>query len=530
KPPEERYATAADLLVDLRNFRDRARRLPVPPAAAPGYLRRILQVAAALALAVAVVLVWLLWPPPPTQIQSLAVLPLKNLSGDPEQEYFADGMTDALIANLQKIQALRVISRTSVMSYKGVDKPLPQIARDLDVDGIIEGSVLRVGNRVRITIQLFHGPTEQNLWGERYERDLVDVLVLQSEVAQAIVREVEIQLTAQEEAQLASTRPVDPEAYEAYLKGRYEWNSRSAEGLNRAIGYFQQAIQQDSTYAQAYAGLADCYLVLAGQAELPPEEAYTQAKAAAARALEIDDTLAEAHTSLALIHMLHFDWVKAEEAFLRALERNPNYATAHHWYALYLSAMGRSAEALAHVRRARALDPVSPIISSNVAWCLYLARQYDQAIEAARRTIQDHPNFDAAHGYLGQAYLEKGMYEEAIVELKHALDLSGGGNIFLGEIGNAYAVAGRRTQARQMLAELTQRARERYVSPYDIALVHIGLGENERAFELLNQAVQERSSRFVNLKVHPRLDTLKSDPRFEQLLRRMDFPQPQTQP
>ncbi|MFQ5927272.1 MAG: adenylate/guanylate cyclase domain-containing protein, partial [Terriglobia bacterium] len=334
----------------------------------------------------------------PGQITSLAVLPLENFMGDPEQEYFVDGMTEALITELSKIGALKVISRTSAMHYKDSDKPLPEIARELGVDAVVEGSVLRAGEEVRITAQLIHGTTDTHLWAKSYERDLRNILALQSEVAQAIADEIKLKLTPQEQARLARAQPVNPAAYEAYLRGRYYWNKRTEEGFRKGLEYFQQAAEIDPEYALAYAGLADSYNTLGSYAALPPNVAYGQGKVAAIQALELDDTLAEGHNALAWWKMdYEWDWSSAEREFRRAIELNPSYATAHHQYSHLLTAMNRTEEMLAESQRALELDPLDLIINVHLGARYYYARQYDQAIEQLQKVVEMDPNFPQAH-------------------------------------------------------------------------------------------------------------------------------------
>jgi TolB-like protein/DNA-binding winged helix-turn-helix (wHTH) protein/Tfp pilus assembly protein PilF len=465
----------------------------------------------------------LLGGPAPGEITSIAVLPLENLSGDPEQDYFADGMTEALIIELGKISALRVISRQSVMQFKGTKKSLPEIARELNVDAIVEGAVLRADERVRISAQLIQAVPEQHLWAESYERDLSRVLALQGEVARAIASKIKVTLTPQEEARLAGARPVNPEAYEAYLKGRYFWNKRTEEGFKKGIEYFQQAIEKDPGYALAYAGVADSYLVLADWAYLAPDEAYPTARVAATQALETDDSLAEAHTSLAYIRYVRdWDWSGAERQFKRAIELNPNYANAHQWYAEYLSAVGRHDKAIAEIKRAQELDPLSLIINAVGGWVFFKARQYDQAIEQCRKTLDMDPDFIPAHYYLGLAYVQKEMYGEAISHYQQAVTLSGTSTAIVGALGHAYAVSGKSGEALKVIDELK---RGRYVPSYKIALIFTGLGEKELAFAWLEKGYKERDFDMVWVKVDPMPDLLRSDPRFHSLRRRLNFPE-----
>src|SRR2546425_8044413 len=352
------------------------------------------------------------------RMRSLVVLPLENLSHDPQQEYFADGLTEALITTLAKIGELRVVSRTSAMLYKCVRKPLREIARELQVDAIVEGTVLRAGHRVRITAQLIDAARETHLWAESYERDLRNVLALQSEVAQAIAREVQVKLTPQEQAHLAQVHPVDPEAFEAYLKGRYHWNRRSREGLGKAIQYFQQAIAKDSTYAAAYAGLADCHSALAAWGFASAGEGCGKAKELAQKALEIDDSSAEAHASLAYATMFDHGFAAAEREFERSIELNPRYATAHEWYGFYLASMGRYEESYTELQRAIRLDPHSSIIHTILGYVYLVSRRYEQAIAQFAKTIELDDTFAQAHFYLGLAYMYKSMHEPALAAMQ----------------------------------------------------------------------------------------------------------------
>jgi TolB-like protein/Flp pilus assembly protein TadD len=361
----------------------------------------------------------LLGEPSSPKIQSLVVLPLENLSKDPEEEYFTDGMTDQLITNLAQIGALRVISRTSAMRYKGTKKSLPEIARELHVDAVVEGAVMWAGGRVRISAQLIEAPTDNHLWAASYERDLRDVLSMQEEVTRAIVSEIRVKLTAQEQARLANRHPINPEAYKLYLKGRYHWNKRSLEGFQKAIEYFQLAAAKDPAYALAYVGLADTYTYFSFFDVVPPREAMPKAKAAAARALEIDNRLGEAHVSLGYVsYMYDWDWPAAGKHFEQALTLNPAYSRAHTFYPFYLSSLGRSEEALAVAKHSLDLDPASPAVSHSLTVQLYLARQFDQAIEQSHKTLELDPNFAISYATLGEVYVSKGMHREGLLTLK----------------------------------------------------------------------------------------------------------------
>jgi TolB-like protein/DNA-binding winged helix-turn-helix (wHTH) protein/Flp pilus assembly protein TadD len=459
-------------------------------------------------------------------IHSLAVLPLESLSNDPSQDYFADGMTDELISDLGQISALRVISRTSVMSYKHARKPLPQIARELNVDAIVEGTVLRSGDQVRITAQLIDAAADKHLWSQSYEGELRDTLALQSKVARAIADQIQINLNPREQAALKSAKVVNPEAYVSYLKGRYFWNKRSAESLKVALAYFNQAIDEDPTYAQAYSGLSDTYALLGDwqYAVMTPKEALPKAKAAAIKALELDSALGEAHNSLAFC-LDGFDWNfdSAGKEFLRAIELNPGYATAHHWYAWHLALWHRYDEALLEMRKAESLDPLSLVINADLAELLVLAHSYDESIQQSSKTIEMDPNFGLAHNHLGQAYLQKHMYGEAIAELQKAVQLSGGGPTCMANLARADAASGKRGEAEKLLSDLKKRSRPGYSHGSEIAVIYASLGDSDQAMNWLEKGFEERFNPGVLLR--PGLDPLRSDPRFQDLVRRIGLPQ-----
>jgi len=511
KDREMRYQTAADLRADLKRLKRDfdLGRLRV------GKATRSREVSGREHKAVA------------SRIKSIAVLPLANLSHNPEQDYFADGMTEALITDLAQIGALRVISRTSAMRYKGSDKPLPEIAHELNVDGFVEGSVMRAGDRVRITAQLIHAATDQHIWAKSYERDLSDVLALQSEVARAIAEEVQAKLTPQESARLARARPVNPAAHEAYLKGRYYWARATEEGVRTSIQYFEEAIVKDPRSALAHAGLSDAYNQLCNPIlEIVPQgEIIPRSKAAATKALELDDTLAEAHISLGRIKFyFDWDWVGAEKSFRRAIELNPNYAYAHYVYALLLSALGRHTEAIHESKRAQESDPVALLVNCIAGLIYCFARQFGAAEDQLRKTLQLDPNFMFAHWILGGlCLLPIGRYDEAIVELQKAIALSGNVAHPRGLLGYAYAKVGRKDDALRALEELEELSQRRYVAPASRAFIYSGLGD-ERVFQALEEAYQQRSSSLVWVRVFPHWDDLRAQPRFQDLLRRMNFP------
>jgi len=456
------------------------------------------------------------------QFRSIAVLPLENLSSDSAQEYFVDGMTAELISDLAQIGSLRIISRTSAMHFKGSHEPLRQIARELNVDAVVEGSVLRAGDRVRITAELTDARSDRNLWSKSYERDQHDVLALQREVSLAIAQQVKATLTAQERTALSAARPVDVKAYEAYLQGRFYLNQRTPEAFSRGIDYFQQAIAKDPEYALAYAGLADGYWLLASYGVQPANEVMPKAKAAALKALQLEETLAEAHTSLAQIQW-SYEWElpAAEKSYKRALELAPGYATAHHWYALYLASLGHGQEALAQMAQAQSLDPLSPIIGANLAWCHYLAHQYSQAIQQARKTLQQYPNFAPAHEVLGQAYAESGMPDQAISELREAIREPGGDPLLQAELAYAYGISGKREEAIAILKKLDTASEPGSPSSYARAVIYVGLGNSDEAFRWLEKTYEERDIRLINLKVHPVFARLRPDARLSELERRI---------
>jgi TolB-like protein/DNA-binding winged helix-turn-helix (wHTH) protein/Flp pilus assembly protein TadD len=461
----------------------------------------------------------------PAGIRSLAVLPLDNLSGDASQNYFADGMTDELITDLAQISALRVISRTSVMAYKGARKPLPQIARELNVDAVVEGTVLHSGDQVRITAQLIEASTDKHLWSRSYEGDFRDILALQNKVATEIADQIRINLTPQEQAALKNAKVVNPEAYESYLKGRYFWNKRTADGLKAALAYFNQAIEEDPKYAQAYSGLADTYALLGDwqYAVMTPKEAFPKAKAAAIKALELDSALGEAHNSLAFV-LDGFDWDfdSAGKEFRRAIELNPGYATAHHWYAWHLSLLGRYDEAIAEMRKAENLDPLSLIINSDLAELLVLAHSYDESIQQSRKTIEMDPNFALAHNQLAQAYLQKHMYAEAVAELQKAVQLSTGSPTCIANLARAYVLSGKRSEAEKLLSDLRKRSNPGYSNASEIAMIYASLGDTDQAMNWLEKGFEERFNPGVLLR--PGFDPLRSDSRFQNLVHRIGLP------
>jgi TolB-like protein/DNA-binding winged helix-turn-helix (wHTH) protein/Flp pilus assembly protein TadD len=460
---------------------------------------------------------WLRWKLMPPRIESIAVLPLDNISGDSQQDYFADGMTDALITGLGQVSALRVISRTSVMGYKGTKKSLPEIARELNVDSIVEGTVLRSGERVRITAQLLYAPTDRHLWAQSYDRDLRDILELQSEVARAIASEVVAKLNS-EQSRLANTRTVPPAAYEAYTKGAF---GPSAE----AIESFEQAIKLDPNYALAYAGLADRYYTLGLFGGLAPDLAYARMKDAALKALESDEALPKAYGLLGSVRLHHdWDWKESERAFHRALTLNPNDADARHGYSHFLLAMSRNEESLAETQKALDLDPLNATLIACMGWHVLYASQYDKAVNYAGRALQISPKNFWAELVIGWADEQRGRFPEAIAAFEKAIDFSRGRAITVASLGHALAASGRTREAQRVLAKLKEQSQRTYVPAYEMAAVYNGLGERDQAFAMLGKAYQERSSFLVHVGWDPRFRNLHGDSRFQDLLRRIGLP------
>ena len=457
-----------------------------------------------------------------SHVRSVAVLPLKNLSGDSTQDYFADGFTDTLIADLAQVTALRVTSTTSVMQYKGTKKALPVIARELGVDKVVEGSIVREGNRVRITVQLIDAPTDQHIWAANYERDLRDILGLQGEVARSVAHEVGVRLTPTQEGRLASRRVIRPEVHELFLKATDDYN-RGVTG--RAIQEFEQVLVLDPQYASAHVRSARAYGILALYGLASPSDVYPKMRLAATKALEKDPGLAGAHSALALVR-LHEDWnwAEAEIELKRALELNPSDADTHHDYAHYLMAMGRQQESLSETRRALELDPVDGVLTACLGWHQLYAGQYDSTIHQGLEGISLRPTLGWAHTVLGWGYEQKGMLREAVSELQNAVPLWGGAPFALASLGHALALSGDRDGALGILQKLNDASGKRYVSPYDFAVVYAGLSDLDRAFESMQKAFDEHTAFIIYMKWDPRLRNARTDRRFAELLRRMNFP------
>ncbi len=457
-------------------------------------------------------------------VRSLAVLPLQNLSGDPAQQYFVDGMTDQLITNLAQLPNLHVISRTSVMQYQDSKKPLPQIGRELKVDAIVEGSVVRSGARVRITAQLLDARTDQHLWAQSYERDLNDVLALQGQLSRAVADEIEVKLTPQQRSSLATTPRIDPEAQEAYLQGRYHLNKGDENEIRKAIESFLVALRRDPHDARSFAGLADSYIALDDYYEAP-EQTMPRAKETAQKAVELDANLAEAHISLGVVHFLYdWDWTGAERELRYAIQLNPGSGDAHMWYADFLAQMNRSAEAVSEIRRAEALDPLSLAVHVQAGWVYYLARNDDDAMSEWRKALNLEPNFAVVHSSIWVGYFQKEEFRK-LLSVPPNQRLAEESPLSLAALAGSYAAAGQRTEAQRVIARLRVISKQRYVCPYEMGTAHAMLGNKEEAIDWLRKAYQARSSCMPDLRMDPRLDPLRTDPRFQALVDTLQFPQ-----
>jgi serine/threonine protein kinase/tetratricopeptide (TPR) repeat protein len=525
KDPDDRYRYVAELLRDLESVRTGShgiaakhprskRRGPLLPFGRRAWI--VVTFAAVVSAAL-----YMLFPRAEA-IDSIAVLPLENLSREEGEEYFVSGMTDELISRLAQIGGLKVISRTSIMNYRGSSKPLPEIASELKVKAVLEGSVLRVGNRVRIAVELIHAGTDRSMWAESYERSVHDVLRLQSEVAQDIAHKIKVKLTSHDREELANVPSVNVEAHEAYLKGRYYMNQRTPDALSAGLKYFQLSIEKDSSYAPAYAGMADSYILLAGYSLQDPDEVYTKAQQAALKAIGVDDRLAEAHTSLAIVKW-HYEWdfEEAEREFKRALALNPNYSTAHHWYALYLSFVERREEAVAEIRNAQSVDPVSLIVNAAVGLVYYYADRYDEALEQSRLTLDMNDGFFPAYTVRGRAYMQKGLYAEAIEAFDAVIGLSGRRSSALSLLAHPLAASGRMAEAEALYEELVERSGNEYVSPFDMAVMTMALGRRNETLDWLERAYAERAFDIMSMQAEPLFYDLHDETRFVELAHRV---------
>ena len=455
--------------------------------------------------------------------KSIAVLPFDNLSRDPDNAYFAEGVQDEILTRLAKVADLKVISRTSTQKYKSAPDNLRDIAKQLGVSNILEGSVQRAADQVRVTVQLINATNDAHLWAETYDRKLTDIFTVESEIAKTIADTLRAKLTGSEERMMSKKPTANPEAYEFYLKGRFFWNKRTGVDLRKAIDYFNQAVAKDPSYALAYAGLADAYVLLSGFGAASPKDSLPQAKAAAEKALELDSTLGEAHASLAQALLAYdFDFAGANREFQHAIELNPNYATAHHWYGeSVLAPLSQFEDAIAQLKRALQLDPLSMIINADVGTVLTNARRYDEAIEQLRKTLEMDPSFYYAHYNLGEALEMKGLTENAIAEYQRAIALNDD-PVPQALLGHLYAKIGKKNEARQILQQLHESSKQHYVSPYLFAMIHIGLGDKNQAIDFLEKTYEDRDGYSIAfIKVDPFLDPLRSDPRFEALVQKV---------
>jgi TolB-like protein/Tfp pilus assembly protein PilF len=455
---------------------------------------------------------------------SLAVLPLTNASADPDAEYLADGITESIISYLSQFSGLKVMSYSSVAAFKTRDINPQQAGRELGVCTVLSGKLLQLNGGVVIRVELIDVAKGWQLWGKQYYCVPSDILRFQEEISREIAKQSGVKMTAPEKASPAGRFTENGEVYRSYLKGRYFWNKRTTDGFKKAIKHFEHAIELDPHYALAYAGLADCSIMLASFNELPPHEGYQRGKWAALRALEIDETLAEAHCTLALASTNYdWNWSRAEREYERAIELNPDYATAHQWYAKFLDKLGHHEQAMAEIRRAQEIDPLSLVISTITGQLYYLARQYDRAFDQAQEVLEMEPHFGAAHGLLALVYERRGLYEEAIAETDKVLMINRGDTEALAYRGYICAASGRSDEAQRMLRELRKIARRSYVSPFSMTLIYIGLQDYDRSFEWLDRACEDHSESLTYLKVHPVFDSLRPDPRFDELLRCVGF-------
>lgn len=528
---DRRYLSAGEVLEDLNRIEDdlASRSTSLTPSRIPANLKYVLSAAAIIIAALAGSLLYIAsfrakgaLP----EIRNLAVMPIESLGSAADEDYFTDGLTDALISDLSHISDLRVISRTSVMRYKNKLPALPQVAKELGVEAVVTSTVQRSGELVRLSVKLVHAPTGRPLWEGGYERSQRDLPALQKEITRDIAREISIKLTPREDALLTSSRPVDPQAYEDYLKGRFFLNKRNEDAILTAISHFQASIARDAQFALSHAFLADAYFALGTEilSALPPTEALAKGEIAAARAVELDNSLAEAHTSLGVIKLYNWRWSEAETSLKRAVELNPNYAAAQSWYGLYFVSQGRVGEALARMYRARDLDPLSPHIAQNVGWMLHYAGQHQEEIEQYKRALELDPDFLFARRRLSGAYRQTGQFDAAIAEAENVIAISGRKPMSLLPLANAYASAGRKSEAGKILRELIALKNTAHVSSYALARVYADLGDKHSAFELLNKAYSEKAYAMVFLKVTKDFDEgFRRDPRFATILSRLDL-------
>jgi adenylate cyclase len=461
----------------------------------------------------------------------IAVLPFTNMSPDPADEYFADGLTEEIISTLSKVQAVDVISRTSVMRYRKDPKPVREISEELGVGSVLEGSVRKAGNKLRITVQMIDATNDRHLWVENYDRDLQDIFAIQTDIANGVAEALRTKTPMIDSVGREKLSPAAAEAYELYLKGRYYWNRGTMDSFMKALEQFERAVEKDPAYAPAHAGLADTYLLLGRNGHVTPKFAYPKAVQYASEALAIDEGLAEPHVALAAIRQEYeWKWAEAEGEFRRAIEANPSYATGHGWYALYLGHVGRFEEAIAEVNRAQELDPLSPRIQCNASEEYLFARNYDKALEAAQRALEIDPSYGGAHGYAGYAYVEKGQYDEAIAEFQQAGRMQGA-RAWMGRLGHVYGVFGNKIEAIRILDELKKEPiqpppKSPFIPPppdtsFDIGLVYLGLGEFEQAASSFDKAADERTAEIIHVKSEPIYDRISEEPRFKELVKKI---------
>ena len=456
---------------------------------------------------------------PVSGVHSLAVLPFVNVGADRSAEYLCDGITESIITSLSRLSQLRVMAYSTVFRYKGMNVDPQDVGRGLGVRSVVIGRVLLLDGKLTISTELVDVTTGWQLWGAHYDRELPDLLTVQHEIAREISENLRLRLTGEQKRLLAKRYTDSTEAYHLYLQGRYNWNKRTPSGTQKAVGYFEQAIRHDPHYALAYAGLADSYNLMAGNSGLPPRETFPKAKAAALKALEIDNTLAEAHTSLSLVrYLFDWEWSAAEQGFQRAIELNPNYATAHHWYGEYLVLSRRFDEGFEELIQAQALDPLSLPINADIGQYYFFTRQYERAVEQLKSALELEPDFVRALALLGWTFEQMERFEEAIAKFEQATALSGSRTLIVAGLGHAHAVSGNRAEALKILASLKEQSSRLYVSPYEIAVIHVALEDTEEAFAYLEAACDDHSVWLAWLEVDPRLDTLRTDTRFEQLL------------
>jgi len=526
KNPDSRYQSGREILIDLRNLRRDSTSAERPPVV----VRRRHWVPASIAAAVVLIALAAMIitrrtasarPP----IDSLAVLPFVNASRDPQSEFLADGMTETIINKLTELPQLKVMSRSTMFRYKGKNADPQQVGRELKVSAVLAGRVLQVGDRLDIQTELVKVDDGTQLWGERYDRRVADVFALQDDIAREISGKLKLKLTGEEQKRISKRYTDNPEAYSLYVEGRFYWNKRTAASIQKALDLFNQALQRDPNYALGYLGVADCYAVLPQYAGMPNVEAATKAKAAAAKALEIDSELAEAHATLGLIHENLWEWQDAETEFRRAIQLKPNYATAYHWYAIDLRYQARFGEALTQIKKAQALDPLSLIINSNVGIDLVLNGRREEAIEQFRRTVDLDPTFAYAHMRLGRTYMEAGDHQRGLAELQRAVELSDRSGETLSRLGFSYARLGEREAALKIISELKQKLNAKTTSPYRVGYVYAGLGDRQEAYRWFDRALREHDSFLVGINVEPEVfdASWRSDPHFQELLKGMNL-------